>query len=272
MKDEKKPTIRVIKPIKPESTENKEYQLNRIMKTIRIAAYCRVSTLLEMQAASYETQVITYKKLIEGHPNWVLAGIYADEGKSGTTRQKRTNFNRMMRDALSGKIDYIITKSISRFARNQKDMLECITLLKEHDPPIGVFFEEENLDSLDKSKEFIFSILSMVAQDQSRSISENVKWAVQKNFQAGQAIFNPSQLLGYEKGKNKEWVIVPEQADIIKFIFNQFLEFGNASQIAEALNEKGFKTNMGNDWSYNAVYGILRNEKYVGDIENQKTY
>ena len=177
MKDEKMPTIRVIKPIKPESTENKEYQLNRIMKTIRIAAYCRVSTLLEMQAASYETQVITYKKLIEGHPNWVLAGIYADEGKSGTTRQKRTNFNRMMRDALSGKIDYIITKSISRFARNQKDMLECITLLKEHDPPVGVFFEEENLDSLDKSKEFIFSILSMVAQDQSRSISENVKWA-----------------------------------------------------------------------------------------------
>lgn len=272
MKDEKRPTIHVIKPIKPESTENKEYQLNRIMKTIRIAAYCRVSTLLEMQVASYETQVITYKKLIEGHPNWVLAGIYADEGKSGTTRQKRTNFNRMMRDALSGKIDYIITKSISRFARNQKDMLECITLLKEHDPPVGVFFEEENLDSLDKSKEFIFSILSMVAQDQSRSISENVKWAVQKNFQAGQAIVNPSQLLGYEKGKNKEWVIVPEQADIIKFIFNQFLECGNASQIAEALNEKGFKTNLGNDWSYNAVYGILRNEKYVGDIENQKTY
>jgi len=187
--------------------------------------------------ASYETQVITYKKLIEGHPNWVLAGIYADEGKSGTTRQKRTNFNRMMRDALSGKIDYIITKSISRFARNQKDMLECITLLKEHDPPVGVFFEEENLDSLDKSKEFIFSILSMVAQDQSRSISENVKWAVQKNFQAGQAIVNPSQLLGYEKGKNKEWVIVPEQADIIKFIFNQFLECGNASQIAESFME-----------------------------------
>ena len=272
MKDEKGLTIHVIKPIKSESTENSEYQLNRIKKSIRVAAYCRVSTMLEMQATSYEKQVMVYKKLIENHSNWILAGIYADEGKSGTTRQKRTDFNRMMQDALSGKIDYIITKSISRFARNQKDMLECITLLKEHDPPIGVFFEEENLDSLDKSKEFIFSILSMVAQDQSRSISENVKWAVQKSFRAGQALIDPSQLLGYTKGKSGEWVIVPEQANTVKFIFKQFLECGNASQVARALNEKGVKTNLGNDWSYSAVYGILRNEKYVGDIENQKTY
>ena len=190
---------------------------------LRVAAYCRVSTGEDSQQTSYKSQKAFYTMYIGSKEGWTMAGIYADEAISGTSRAHRESFNAMMEDAKAGKIDYIITKSISRFARNTLDTLNCVRQLKSLNPPVGIFFEKENIDTLDASGELILTILSALAQDESRSISENVRWSIQKKFQAGKPLVNVNNLYGYEKGENGEWVVNEEQAEVIRYIFSSYL-------------------------------------------------
>ena len=238
---------------------------------IRVAAYCRVSTGDESQQTSYTTQKAFYTDLITKKPGWIFAGIYADEAKSGTNREHREEFNRMMKDAMDGKLDYIVTKSISRFARNTIDSLTCTRELRQLKPPVGIYFEKENIDTLDAKGELILTILSALAQDESRSISDNIRWSIQKKFQAGVPHINLKRMLGYELGENKQWVIVPEQAEIIRYIFDRFVKGQTANKIARELNQMGRTTVNGRKWTASSVLIVLRNEKYVGDIEMQKT-
>lgn len=238
---------------------------------IRVAAYCRVSTGDESQQTSYTTQKAFYTDLITKKPGWIFAGIYADEAKSGTNREHREEFNRMMKDAMDGKLDYIVTKSISRFARNTIDSLTCTRELRQLKPPVGIYFEKENIDTLDAKGELILTILSALAQDESRSISDNIRWSIQKNFQAGIPHINLKRMLGYELGENKEWVIVPEQAEIVRYIFDRYAKGQTANKIARELNQMSKTTVNGKKWTASAVLIVLRNEKYVGDVEMQKT-
>lgn len=240
-------------------------------KDIRVAAYGRVSTDELSQQTSYEGQKSYYTKLINEKEGWTFAGMYADEATSGTNRNHRTEFNQMMRDALDGKIDYIITKSISRFARNTVDTLNCVRQLRQCDPPIGVYFEKENIDTLDASGELLLTILSALAQEESNSISKNIGWSIQKKFQEGVPFGNPRSVYGYTDGKNKEWVIEEEQAKVVRFIFEEFLLGKSAYRISQELNEKGIPSPKGTKWITRSVDFILRNEKYVGDCEMQKT-
>lgn len=240
-------------------------------ESLRVAAYCRVSTGDESQQSSYGKQKSFYTNLILDHPGWALAGIYADEAISGTSRAKRTAFNQMMQDAVAGKIDYIITKSISRFARNTVDTLHCVRQLRQLPTPVGIFFEKENIDTLDAKGELILTILSALAQEESRSISENIRWAFQKNFRSGKPHVNLNRMLGYDWDEKGNWVINPEQAQWVRFIFRCFLAGDSGCSIAQQLNKKGAVTVQGNIWRSDGVYTILRNEKYVGDLEMQKT-
>ncbi|HCT90489.1 MAG TPA: hypothetical protein DF613_03760 [Lachnospiraceae bacterium] len=238
---------------------------------VRIAAYCRVSTGDENQQTSYSNQKAFYTRLIQAHPNWKFAGIYADEAISGTSRKHRAEFNRMIDDALNGKLDYIITKSISRFARNTVDTLNCVRQLKQQEPPVGIFFEKENIDTLDATGELILTILSALAQDESRSISDNIRWTFQKNFQAGIPQINLNRMLGYDKGPKGEWIINPAQAETVRFLFSKYAGGCSASAAAREANRKGMRTINGKTWTAGAVLDILRNEKYAGDLEMQKT-
>lgn len=238
---------------------------------LRVAAYCRVSTGDESQQTSYTNQKAFYTELIQNREGWVLAGIYADEAISGTSRARRAEFNRMMEEAKAGKMDYIVTKSISRFARNTVDTLNCVRELKNQIPPVGIYFEKENLDTLDAAGELILTILSALAQDESRSISDNIRWTFQKKFQAGIPQVNLSRMLGYDKGADGEWVINLKQAMVVRYIFERFVSGCSANRIAKELNAAGRFTVNGKNWSSSTVLSVLRNEKYVGDVEMQKT-
>lgn len=263
----RKPEINVI-PATVRSVESGG-QIKK-QRNLRVAAYCRVSTGDESQQTSYTTQKRFYTQLITSKPGWTMAGIYADEAISGTSRAKRKQFNEMMQAALSGKMDYIVTKSISRFARNTIDTLDCVRQLRQLNPPVGIYFEKENIDTLDATGELILTILSALAQDESRSISDNIRWSIQRKFQRGEAMVDLSRMLGYDKGPNGEWVINPEQAEIVRFIFDRFVCGASSNAIAKELNAMGKKTVKGSIWRADSVLYILRNEKYVGDCENQK--
>lgn len=239
-------------------------------RNLRVAAYCRVSTGDESQQTSYTTQKRFYTQLITSKPGWTMAGIYADEAISGTSRAKRKQFNEMMKDALAGRMDYIVTKSISRFARNTIDTLDCVRQLRQANPPVGIYFEKENIDTLDATGELILTILSALAQDESRSISDNIRWSIQRKFQRGEAMVDLSRMLGYDKGPNGEWLINPEQAEIVRYIFDRFVCGASSNAIAKELNAMGKTTVKGSIWRADSVLYILRNEKYVGDCENQK--
>ena len=243
----------------------------KTQSNIRVAAYCRVSTGDESQQTSYTTQKAFYTSLITSKPGWKFAGIYADEALSGTSRVHRVEFNRMIEDAKAGKIDYIVSKSISRFARNTVDTLTCIRELRQLNPPVGVYFEKENIDTLDATGELILTILSALAQDESRSISDNIRWALQRKFQSGSPQVNLKRMIGYDKGPNGEWVINPEQAATVRYIFERYLLGLSASKIASELNEMGRLTVNGKNWAAGSIMIVLRNEKYVGDLEMQKT-
>ena len=240
-------------------------------RKMRVAAYCRVSTGEDSQQTSYATQKEFYTRLIQEREEWDFVGIYADEALSGTSRSKRVRFNEMMEDAAKGKLDYIITKSISRFARNTLDTLNCVRQLRRLDPPVGIYFEKENIDTLDAKGELILTILSALAQEESRSISENIRWTFQKNFQEGKPHVNLRRMLGYDFGPEGSWIIVEEQAQIVRYIFCHYLHGKSGRRIAQDLNTMGKQTAHGNPWRSEAIYGILRNEKYVGDLEMQKT-
>lgn len=240
-------------------------------KALRVAAYCRVSTLQEQQETSYEAQVNYYTEKIKSNLNWKLAGIYADDGKSATSIKKRSNFQAMIDDCLAGKIDMVITKSISRFARNTVDSLMNIRKLKEKN--IAVFFEKEGINTLEGSGELLITILSSQAQEESRNISENCHWGIVRKFENGKVIVNHSKFLGYTKDKEGNLVIVPEEAELVRRIFRLFLEGNSSYGIKRMLEADGILTVTGNtEWHATVIDKMLSNEKYMGDALMQKTY
>jgi DNA invertase Pin-like site-specific DNA recombinase len=255
------------------STINPITQLPHNATTLRkVAAYARVSTNKDEQYTSYEAQVNFYEKYIKERPNWEYTKVYADEGISGTSTKRRTDFNRMIKDALLGKIDLIITKSISRFARNTLDTISYVRKLKAKG--IEVFFEKENLWTLDPKSELILTIMASIAQEESRSISQNVIWGKRVSFQQGKVSFAYSRFLGYKKVEDK-LVIDEDQAVIVRMIYRMFLVEGKTpTGIAKYLKTQNIKTPSGksSNWSKNVVESILTNEKYKGDALLQKSY
>lgn len=240
-------------------------------KALRVAAYCRVSTTLEQQEGSYEAQISYYTEKIKSNPNWKLAGIYADDGKSATNTKKRDDFNSMIEDCMAGKIDMVITKSVSRFARNTVDSLQNIRKLKERNIPI--FFEKEGINTMESGGELLITILSSQAQEESRNLSENTRWGLVRRFENGIISVNHNKFMGYTKDENGELIIVPEEAEIVRRIFRLFLEGSSYVQIAKILESEGIFTVTGKtDWHPSVIDHMLSNEKYMGDALLQKTY
>lgn len=238
---------------------------------LRVAAYCRVSTDTEEQATSYEAQIAHYTEYIQKNPEWEFAGVYADDGILGTNTKKRSEFNRMIEDCEAGNIDMIITKSISRFARNTLDCLKYIRQLKEKNIP--VFFEKESINTMDAKGEVLITIMASLAQQESQSLSQNVKLGLQFRYQNGQVQVNHNHFLGYTKDENGNLIIDPEQAEVVKRIYREYLEGYSMDKIAKELEADGILTGAGKTrWWSSTINKILRNEKYIGDALLQKTY
>ena len=237
----------------------------------RVAAYARVSTDSEEQLTSYEAQVDYYTRYIQSRPDWEFVGVYADEGISATNTKRRESFNRMVQDALDGKIDLIVTKSVSRFARNTVDSLTTVRKLK--DAGVEVYFEKENIWTLDSKGELLITIMSSLAQEESRSISENVTWGQRKRFADGKVSIPYSQFLGYRKGADGLPEIVPEEAEVVRTIYRMFIEGLSSNAIARHLTQQGIPTPAGKQvWQKATVESILRNEKYKGAALLQKSF
>ena len=237
----------------------------------RVAAYCRVSTDSEEQLNSYEAQKSYYTQKIADSPDWEMAGIYADEGISGTSMKKRTEFKKMITACKRGRIDLIITKSLSRFARNTGDCLETVRLLKANG--IGVYFEKENINTLTESSEFLITLFSGFAQAESESLSKNVAWGWRKSAEAGNVYFQYKRMLGYRKGTDGQPEIVPEEAKIIRRIYRRYLAGCSLGQIKQELEQDNIPTAQKVErWSSAVIHNILTNEKYMGDALLQKTY
>lgn len=263
-----KPQLTVIKPVK------------RKQGAIKVAAYCRVSTDMEMQQNSLDTQMEAYKRVISEHPGWELSGIYADKGISGTLVRRRTEFLRMIEDAKNGNIDYILAKSISRFSRNTVDALSYIRLLK--DIGVSVYFEKEHLDTGSTTSELILTILAAVAQEEIMSISSNLKMGRRMRAEAGMPAW--SRTYGYRLEKvhtggkysdkaAEQWVICEEEAKVVRRIFQEFIEGWSTTEIGKHLNEDGVPTARGyGEWASMTVSRILSSEKYLGDVLIQKFY
>ena len=238
---------------------------------LRVAAYCRVSTDSDEQATSYDAQVEHYTEFIQKNPEWEFAGIYADDGISGTNTKKREDFNRMIDDCEAGNIDMIITKSISRFARNTLDCLKYIRQLKDKNIP--VFFEKESINTMDAKGEVLITIMASLAQQESQSLSQNVKLGLQFRYQNGQVQVNHNHFLGYTKDADGNLIIDPEQAEVVKRIYHEYLEGYSMDRIAKGLEADGILTGAGKTkWWTSTINKILRNEKYIGDALLQKTY
>lgn len=237
----------------------------------KACGYARVSTEHEEQANSYETQMAYYKRYIQEREDLEYVGMYSDEGISATNTKHRAGFNQMVADALDGKIDLIITKSVSRFARNTVDSLTTVRKLKEKG--VEIYFEKENIWTLDSKGELLITIMSSLAQEESRSISENTTWGQRKRMADGHGCVSFSTFLGYDKGPNGEFVINEEQAKIVRRIYSEFLQGNSLSRITKNLTNDGIKTPSGKDkWYISTVKSILSNEKYKGDCLMQKYY
>lgn len=257
------PTVIFIPP-KPEAVRASKRQL-------RVAAYCRVSTDDEEQLTSYEAQKNYYTDKIMTNKEWTMAGIFADEGITGTSARKRPEFLRMIRQCKQGKIDIVLTKSISRFARNTVDCLNYVRALKELG--IAVIFEKENMNTLEIDSEILITMLGAFAQSESESISANVRWGKRQAMKEGKAIINYKHLYGYRKGADGRPEIIPEQAEIVRKIYDLFLTGTPIRGILEYLNANSIPNISGeSQWAKNAVNSILTNEKYCGDVLLQKTY
>ena len=239
-----------------------------LKRKIRVAAYARVSTDSDEQLLSLETQKAHYEEYIKSCPDYEFAGLYYDEGISGTKITKRDELQRLLKDCEDGKIDRVITKSISRFARNTADCLEMVRRLSQL--KISIYFEKENIDTDHMSSELMLSILSSIAESESRSISENSKWSVKRRFENGTFIISCPPY-GYEN-KDGKMVVVPEEAEVVKDIFRMSLSGMGCHRIAKVLNDRGFKTKRNGIWHASSVEGILKNEKYTGDVILQKTF
>ena len=238
---------------------------------LRVAAYCRVSTDSDEQATSYEAQVEHYTEFIQKNPEWEFAGIYANDGISGTNTKNRDEFNRMIEDCEAGTIDMIITKSISRFARNTLDCLKYIRQLKDKNIP--VFFEKEAINTMDAKGEVLITIMASLTQQESQSLSQNVKLGLQFRYQNDQVQVNHNHFLGYTKDADGNLIIDPEQAEVVKRIYREYLEGYSMDRIAKGLEADGILTGAGKTkWWTSTINKILRNEKYIGDALLQKTY
>lgn len=238
----------------------------------KVAAYARVSTDHEEQQSSYEAQVDYYTNYIKGRDDWEFVSIYADEGVTGTSTKHREGFNAMVSDALAGKIDLIVTKSVSRFARNTVDSLTTIRKLKENGTE--VYFEKESIWTFDAKGEMLLTILSSLSQEESRSISENVRWGQRKKFSDGRFSMPYSSFLGYDKGPEGTLVVNQDEAKIVERIFSLFLQGKTPSGIAKILTDEGVPTPTGRakKWNSQTIRRMLQNEKYRGDALLQKTY
>ena len=256
--------IRVI-PAVPKERRNKNSG-----KYLRVAAYARVSTDHEEQESSYEAQVVHFTEYIKGHADWTLAGIYADEGISATSTAKRDDFLRLIQDCEDRKIDLVLTKSISRWARNTLDSLQYIRRLKTLGIP--VIFEKEGVNTMETSGELLITILSSIAQQESKSISDNVRLGIQYGFQQGKPMVNTTHFLGYTK-EDGQLVIVPEQADLVRRIFRLYIDGETVSAIVRLLNAEAIPTPTGKtQWHDSTISSMLHNEKYQGDLLLQKSY
>ena len=259
-----KKMVTVLEPKRSFTVDREKYRQRRV------AAYCRVSTDDEEQLTSYNTQKRVYTDMVMANKEWELVGIYADEGISGTRADKRPEFKRMIDDCFAGKIDYIITKSVSRFARNTVDCLDHVRKLKARG--IGVYFEEQNIDTLKCDSELYLVIYAGFAQSESESMSKNITWSYRKNFEDGKCIYIYKKLLGYKKGADGTPEIVPEEAAIVERIFNMFLAGMTAEGISNVLKaEKIEVPGKELNFSKKMILGILQNEKYCGDCILQKT-
>ena len=246
-------------------------EIKKAAKCLKVAAYCRVSTDDKEQKTSYEAQIQYYTNKINKNPDWQMAGIFADEGITGTQAKKRPQFLKMIRLCRQGKIDVILTKSLSRFARNTVDSLNYIRELKMLG--IAVISEKENINTLTAESEMLITIMSCFAQAESESISKNVSWGVRQSFKSGNVPMQYKKLLGYKKGENDLPEIIPEEAEIVKEIFRSYLDGMSLKQIADSLNSRGIKTkHKQTTWQTELVKSVLVNEKYTGDALLQKTY
>ncbi len=240
-------------------------------KEKRVAVYARVSTDDPRQTSSYELQKNHYEDVVSRNPHWVLVEIYADEGISGTSLQHRDQFVRMINDCKAGKIDLIVTKSVSRFARNVLDCIGYVRQLKAMNPPIGVFFETENIYTLNENSEMSLSFISTLAQEESHTKSEIMNASIEMRFKRG--IFLTPPLLGYDQDEDGNLVINEEEAKIVRLIFFMYLYGYNCQLIADTLTKLGIKTKRGNEvWSSGTVYQVLQNERHCGDVLARKTY
>lgn len=241
------------------------------VQKIRVAAYCRVSTDSEEQETSYEAQVSHYTEYIKSKPEWQMVEVYADDGISGTNTAKRDEFNRMIADCEAGKIDLILTKSISRFSRNTLDCLKYTRKLKALH--IAVFFEKENINTMDSKGEVLLTIMASLAQQESESLSANVRMGIQYRNQQGKVQINHNWFLGYTKDAEGNLVIDPEQAEIVRRIYREYLEGASFLQIKRSLEADGIPNGAGHlKWHESNIHQILTNEKYIGDALLQKTY
>lgn len=255
-------TIEAVKPVC--------HQVDFLRKR-KVAGYARVSTDHDDQASSYEAQMCYYENYIQSRHDWEFVKMYSDEGISGTNTKKRLGFQEMVADALDGKIDLIITKSISRFARNTVDALTTVRKLKE--VGVEIYFEKENIWTLDSKGELLITIMSSLAQEESRSISENITWSKRKMAAEGQVTFNYTHVLGFKESKEGGFEIDEKEAEVVRYIFGLFLQGENPNSIAKILTDKKIATPAGKKvWSYSTIKSILSNEKYKGDALLQKSF
>ncbi len=256
--------------IPPTRTAGVKKQETQVQKT-KVAAYCRVSTEMEEQESSYEVQVDHYTSYIKSKPEWEFVEVYADDGISGTNTAKREGFNRMIEDCKAGKIELILTKSISRFSRNTVDCLKYTRELKALG--IAVFFEKENINTLDAKGEVLMTIMAALAQQESESLSANVRLGIQFRNQQGMVRVNHNWFLGYTKDENGKLVIVPEEAAVVKRIYAEYLDGKSLLQIKRGLEADGILNGAKHKkWHESNIKQILTNEKYIGDALLQKTY
>ena len=257
-------TVTVI-PANPQLTQES------VKRQLRVAAYCRVSTEEEEQQSSYEAQCSYSTDKIMTNPEWTMAGIFADEGITGTSTKKRDDFNRMIRRCRQKKIDLILTKSISRFARNTLDCLRYVRALKELG--IGVYFEKENINTMDMDTELILTFMGAFAQSESESISANVKWGIRQAMKEGKAHINFNRLFGYYVEENGSPAIDPDKAESVRYIYDRYLLGDSLREIKHKLELAGVLAPNGSErWDFTEIRRILTNEKYVGDALLQKTF
>lgn len=253
-------------PAKAETAQEQEKK-----RHLRVAAYCRVSTDSEEQLSSYENQLTYYTEKIMKEPGWTMAGVFADEGVTGTSTCKRKEFLRMIRQCRQGKIDMILAKSVSRFARNTVDTLNFTRELRGLGIP--VIFEEQNINSIYPESEFLITLHGAFAQAESESTSSRVSWGKRQAMRSGHVTMHYKNLLGYEKGPDGKPRIVPEQAEVVRFIYDRYLAGDTAREIKAALEAKGAPTVSGKGtWMASHIRSILTNEKYCGDVLLQKTF